>query len=96
MEGMGELYVNGNEVVLKAGREEGTVGEGEGVAFPPQCAGNAAFSNVCNHTYVRAKEGEIFELDGHVGGRTRCEAEVVGESVAWVGRRGFCGVSASG
>jgi hypothetical protein len=26
------VRVNGNEVVLKAGREEGVVGEGEGVA----------------------------------------------------------------
>jgi hypothetical protein len=35
------------------------------------------------------------ELDGHVGGRARCEVEVVGESVAGVGRRGFCGVNVS-
>jgi hypothetical protein len=36
------------------------------------------------------------ELDGHVCERVRCEAEVVGESMAGVGRRGFCGVSVSG
>jgi hypothetical protein len=36
------------------------------------------------------------EQDGHADGRARCEAEVVGESVAGVGRRGFCGVSTIG
>jgi hypothetical protein len=35
-------------------------------------------------------------LNGHVGGGARREAEVVGEAVAGVGRRGFCGVSVSG
>jgi hypothetical protein len=41
------------------------------------------------------EEGEFLELDGHVGG-TRCEAEVVGKAVAWVGQRGFCAVLVSG
>jgi hypothetical protein len=36
------------------------------------------------------------ELDGHVGGKARCEAEVVGEAVAVVGCRGFCGISVRG
>jgi hypothetical protein len=36
------------------------------------------------------------ELDGHVRGRARCEAEVVGEAVAEVGSRGLCGISVSG
>jgi hypothetical protein len=35
-------------------------------------------------------------LGGYVGGRTRCEAEVVSESVAKVGRRGLCGVIVTG
>jgi hypothetical protein len=35
-------------------------------------------------------------MNGHVGGRARCEAEVVGESVAGVGRSRFCGVIVSG
>jgi hypothetical protein len=35
-------------------------------------------------------------LDGHVGGRARSGTEVVGESVAGVGRCGFCGVNVSG
>jgi hypothetical protein len=46
------------------------------------------------HVYVL--EGNLLELDGHIGWGTRCEAEVVGESVAGVGRRGFCGVNISG
>jgi hypothetical protein len=45
---------------------------------------------------VRVEEGELLEMDGHVGGRARCEAEVVGDSVAEVGRRGLCGVCVSG
>jgi hypothetical protein len=35
-------------------------------------------------------------VDSHIGGRARCEAEVVGESVAGVGHRRFCGVGVSG
>jgi hypothetical protein len=34
-------------------------------------------------------------VDIHVGGGARGEAEVVGESVAKLGWRGFCGVSVS-
>jgi hypothetical protein len=32
------------------------------------CAGNAAFSDLNNHTYVGAEEGELVELDGRVSG----------------------------
>jgi hypothetical protein len=35
-------------------------------------------------------------LDGHVGGRARGEAEVVGEALSWVCGCGFCGVDVSG
>jgi hypothetical protein len=48
------------------------------------------------HTRVCAEEGELLELDGQVGGGARCEAEVVGKSVAMVSRRGFRGVNVSG
>jgi hypothetical protein len=36
------------------------------------------------------------KLDDHVGGRARCEAEVVGEAVVGVGRHGLYGVGISG
>jgi hypothetical protein len=41
------------------------------------------------------KRGELLELNGHVGGRVRVEAEVVSKAVAWVDSRGFYGVNAS-
>jgi hypothetical protein len=34
-------------------------------------------------------------MNGNIGGRARCDAEVVGESVAGVDRRGLCWVSVS-
>jgi hypothetical protein len=46
--------------------------------------------------HVYALKRETFELDGHVGGRARGEAEIVSEAVAWVGRRNFCWVRVSG
>ena len=52
--------------------------------------------HVDGHIYVGAEEGEFPELDGHVGGRARGEAEVVGESVTGVCGCGFCGVDVSG
>ena len=81
---------------MQAGCEEGSVGEGEGVACAPERAGDAAFADVDGHARVGAEEGEFSELDGHVGGRARGEAEVVGEAVSWVCGCGFCGVSVSG
>jgi hypothetical protein len=59
-------------------------------------AGGAAFSDVDCHTCVGAEEGEFPDMDGHVGGSARGEAEVVGEAVAGVGGCGFCGVDVSG
>jgi hypothetical protein len=69
---------------------------GEGVACTPKGPGNIAFSDVDGHTCVGAEEGEFPELDSHVGGRARGEAEVVGEAVSWVCGCGFCGVEVSG
>jgi hypothetical protein len=93
---MGELCVLMVTKLCCTGRQEGAVGWGEGIAFTPQCAGNATFSNVNRCTCVLAEEGELLELDGHVGERARCEAAVVGESVAGVGRHAFYGVTISG
>ena len=46
--------------------------------------------------HVGAEEGEFLELDDHVGGRARGEAEFVSEAVSWVCGCGFCGVDVSG
>ena len=81
---------------MQAGCEEGCVGAGEGVACTPEGAGDAAFADVDRHTGVGAEEGEFSELDGHVGGRARSEAEVVGEAMSWVCGCGFCGFNVSG
>jgi hypothetical protein len=94
MEGMGELYLlmvtsclcRGDARRVRLARERAL----------PLLHDYAALSNANSHTCVSAKEGELSELDGHVGGRARYEAEVVGESVAGVGRRELCGVSISG
>jgi hypothetical protein len=83
-------------MVLKAGSEEGALGLGKGLTFTSWCAGDATFLDVNIHTFVRAEEGELLLMDGHVGRRTCCEAEVVCKSMAWVVRRGFCWVNASG
>jgi hypothetical protein len=51
---------------------------------------------VMQHLRVFAKEGELFERNGHIGGSARGKAAVVTESVAWVGLCKYCGVSISG
>jgi hypothetical protein len=88
--------VEGDELSLQAGCEQGSVGEGEGIACAPEAAGDAAFADVDGHARVGAEEGEYPELDGHVGGRARGEAEVISEAVSWVCGCGFCGVDVSG
>ena len=63
--------VDGDELSLETGCEEGNVGKGEGVASSPKGSGDAAFADVDGHTCVGAEEGEFPELDGHVWGRAR-------------------------